>query len=105
VGAEQMPYAEATSVLTHMPSRNYAHYVLVTEAVEVEKRYTDLYDGRNVVYSLIRTIHAGLYGFTNLDARNSFISTLNRSSETEVAFIANIAADIQDPLATGPVVS
>lgn len=81
-----MPYAEFTTVPVHLPSRKYAHYVLITEAFEIEKQY--IFD--NQAYNLVTTIKAGIYGFTNLSQRDSFVSIANRSSEHEVAFIAAV---------------
>lgn len=83
-----MPYAEWTTKQTHLPSRKYPHYALLIDSVDIERRYI----WENEHYSLTSTIDAGIYGFTNLSERDSFISLANRSSESEVAFIAAIAA-------------
>lgn len=81
-----MPYQQFTTVPVHMPMRKYNHYVIITEAFEIEKQFVL----ENRPYQTFSTIKAGIYGFTSLDKRDNFISIANRSSEHEIAFIAAV---------------
>jgi hypothetical protein len=75
-----MPYAEATAVSVHLPEREYPYYVLVTEGFVVEAQFEGMITEA--------TVKAGIYGFTNKENRDKFVSQANRSSELEIAFIA-----------------
>lgn len=81
-----MPYAEASTIPVHLPAREYTHYAFVSEGVTAEWQY--LNNGRT--YNVHSDYRAGIYGFTSIATRDSFISLCNRSGEAEVAYIASL---------------
>jgi hypothetical protein len=89
-----------TSVMrVHLPLANafHKHFAFVTQEIDLTKVGQVGYDERMIEGSFHKSLMAGIYGFRSKDARDSFISMLNRSGIDEVAFIASI-----NP-ATGPV--
>ena len=81
-----MPYAQFSTISVHLPSRKFAHYAFLIEPFEHDRTYI----WEDEPYSLSTTVKAGIYGFTNREHRDSFISIANRSSENEIAYIAAV---------------
>jgi hypothetical protein len=71
-----------------MPDNSdFRHYAFVSEETDIEIHFSE-------TMQLTHTVIAGIYGFTNKEARDKFVSRVNRAKEEgTAAHIADLATE------------
>lgn len=81
-----------STVTVHMPhkDREFQHFAFVVNSVELTKVGKISYADQDKPCEFLSEVVAGIYGFTNKEVRNRFISAVNGASDVEIAYIAQI---------------
>jgi hypothetical protein len=82
-------------MLVHLPTRKYPYYAFVTDEFTLAREPKLKVSGKLTAVTLDYRYKAGIYGFTSIEKRDSFVSSANRANPTglEVAHVVGVDAE------------